>query len=189
MKNMLSIDTIHAAAVADDQHGLATEATESVFGQLAESTIGAKTRESWEDDIRKIEIEYAEKVFMNTDGSLKDPSARTAGRGKPGDKNYVEPRWKFRTILPVAWSTSKSVCGQAIEHGIKLDNESRKTATEKLIKEARDALKPEKSPREKFKIAMDTAQKVLAQLSPADRKKMLVQYGIDPTKTEFDWGV
>ena len=182
-KSVLDIDTIHAAAVADEQHAFADEATQSVFGSLAESTVGYTDRKKWEESVRVIEDEYCDKVHSKTEGAM------TKGRGKPGSKGYVAPRWKYRTLLPSAWSSSKSVCGQAIEHGIKMDADSKKTATEQAIKEKKEDAKVDKTPREKFKIAMDTAAKVLQQVDEAERVAILKDAGIDPSKSIFDWGV
>lgn len=175
-KTPLNVDSIHAAAVADEQHSFADEATQSVFGQLAESTVGYKTRENWETGVRVVEDEYMEKVHAKTEG------AKTKGtKKKPG-------RWKYRTYLPTAWSSSKSVCGQAIEQNIKLDADSKKTATELAIKEAKvDGTV--KTPREKFRIAMDTAHKVLSSIDEADRHDVLTDFGIDPSKGSFNWTV
>ena len=179
----LSVDTIHAAAVADDQARLNQEATQSVFGQLAESTMGFTDRKAWEESIRSVEDYYCETVHSFT------TDAKTKGRGKPGMKNYTPPRWKYRKLLPAAWSSSKSVCGQAIEHGIKLDADSRKTATEKAIAEKKAEGKTPKTPREKFRITMETAKKILHQLPDDEWEEVLKDFGIDPNSANslFNW--
>ena len=159
-KTILDVDTIHAAAVADEQHSFADEATQSVFGQLAESTIKYTDRTKWESNIRVIEDEYMVKVHAKTEGAKTKGSKKTPGR------------WKYRTYLPAAWSSSKSVCGQAIEHGLKLDADSKKTATEKTLGEMKAEAKSEKTPKEKIHIAMDTARKVLMGVDGPTREKM-----------------
>ena len=171
-KATLGVDTIHAAAVADEQHSFADEATQSVFGNLSESTIGYRAREKWEESVRKIEDEYMEKVHSATAGAM------TKGSGKPGSPKYVAPRWKYRTHLPIAWSSSKSVCGQALELGIKLDKDSKKTATENEIKQVKEDNVTEKTPEQKLDIVMDTAKKVLAQFDDTGRAKAVVKFGL-----------
>ena len=81
------------------------------------------------------------------------------------------------------------MCGQAIEHGIRIDENSGKTATELKIKEAKNSLKGEKSPKEKFQIAMDTANKVLANIPDSEREDILRSYGIDPATSAYNWSV
>ena len=165
----LNVDTIYTAAVADEQHELADQATNGVFGELADSTKGFTDREKWEAQVRAFEDEYMEKTQKN------NPDARTKGRGKA----RKGARWKYAKYLPKSWSSSKSVCGQAIEHGIKVDSSSGKTATEEKIKERKKDLKSEKTPREKFVIAMDTARKILPSIDDAEREQILKDHGID----------
>lgn len=168
----LNVDTIYTAAVADEQHELADQATNGVFGSLADSTKGFTDRPKWEAQVRTFENEYMEK----TQG--KNADAKTKGRGKTA----IGARWKYAKYLPKSWSSSKSVCGQAIEHGIKIDAKSGKTATEDKIKEVKKDLKSEKTPPEKFRIAMETASKVLPSMDDAQREDILKEYGIDPSK-------
>lgn len=168
----LNVDTIYTAAVADEQHTLADQATNGVFGELANSTKGHTSREDWEKQVRIYEDEYMEKTQKN------NPDARTRGRGK----KRVGSRWKYAKYLPKSWSSSKSVCGQAIEHGIAIDSSSGKTATEQKIKEAKKDLKSEKTPAEKFRIAMDTARKIIGQVPDDKREDLLKEFGIDSAK-------
>jgi hypothetical protein len=176
-KLVLDIDTIHAAAVADEQHAFADEATQSVFGSLAASTKGYTNREQWEEGVRKVEDEYMEKVHG------KNPDAKTKGRQKKDGTIIAPSRWKYRTYLPAAWSSSKSVCGQAIEHGIKMDEDSKKTATEQAIKEIKAGEKVEKTPEQKFDIALDTAKKVLMNIPDNKRDALSKKYGVDFTNS------
>lgn len=171
----LNIDTIYTAAVADEQHSLAEQATNGVFGELADSTKGFTERPKWEAQVRVFEDEYMAKTQgMNSD-------AKTKGRGKAA----AGSRWKYAKYLPKSWSSSKSVCGQAIEYGIKVDSASGKTATEEKIKEAKNDLKSEKTPREKFAIAMDTARKILPSVDDAEREQLMKDYGIDSTNANW----
>jgi len=179
----LNVDTIYTAAVADEQHTLADAATNGVFGELAESTKGFTDREAWEKEVRAFETEY----MQATQGS--NPDAMTKGRGKAGSKSYTPPRWKYAKFLPKAWSSSKSVCGSAIENGLTIDKDSGKTATEEKIKEIKNDLKSEKTPREKFKIAMDTAAKVIKDLPDQEKLNILKDAGINPAESIFYWGV
>lgn len=169
----LNVDTIFTASVADEQHALADEATNGVFGALAESTRGHVDRNSWEAHVRTIEDEFMERTCKSK------PDAMTKGRGNPGSRNYVAPRWKYAKYLPKSWSSSKSVCGQAIDHGIAIDENSGKTATENKIKELKSSLKSDKTPQEKFAIAMDTAKKVLKDIPDDEWGDLFNDYGID----------
>ena len=171
----LNVDTIYTAAVADEQHQLADQATNGVFGELADSTKGFTDRTKWEAQVRAFENEYMEK----TQG--KNADAKTKGRGTKG----VGSRWKYAKYLPKSWSSSKSVCGQAVELGITVDAQSGKTATEEKIKEARKDLKSEKTPREKFAIAMDTARKILPSIDDSEREAIMKEYGIDSTNSNW----
>lgn len=171
----LDINTIYTAAVADEQHSLADEATNGVFGTLADSTKGFTDRPKWEAQVRIFEDEYMEK----TQG--KNDDAKTKGRGKEAKGS----RWKYAKYLPKSWSSSKSVCGSAIEHGVKIDSTSGKTATEQKIKDIKNDLKSEKTPKEKFTIAMDTARKVLSSIDDAEREQLLKDYGIDSTNSNW----
>lgn len=173
----LNVDTIYTAAVADEQHQLADHATNGVFGELASSTKGFTDRGEWEKQVRIFEDQYMEATQKS------NPDAKTKGtKKKPG-------RWKYAKFLPKSWSSSKSVCAQAIEHGIKVDETSGKTATEQKIKDAKNALRGEKTPREKFDIAMETANKILGTMPDNERDDALRSYGIDPSNSDYKWGV
>ena len=176
-KSVLNVDTIHTAAVADDQHKFADEATQNVFGQLAGSTQGYKDRKDWEAAIRVVEDEYMDATQAG------NPDAKTKGTPAKGKRPAVLKRWKYRTYLPAAWSSSKSVCGNAIDAGITIDEHSKKTATEQAIKEAKEATKTEKTAREKLHITFETAKKVLAATKGAEREKISKDlkdlYGVD----------
>ena len=171
----LNVDTIYTAAVADEQHSLAEEAGNGVFKTLAESTSTFGDRETWEAQVRVFEDEY----MQNTQSG--NPDAKTKGRGKAA----VGSRWKYAKYMPKSWSSAKSVCGAALEYGIKIDADSGKSATEEAIKEAKNDLKTEKTPREKFAIAMDTARKVLSSIPDDERADVLHGYGIDPTNINW----
>jgi hypothetical protein len=75
------------------------------------------------------------------------------------------------------------VCGQAIEHGIKMDEDSKKTATEQAIKEIKAGEKVEKTPEQKFDIALDTAKKVLMNIPDNKRDALGKKYGVDFTNS------
>ena len=178
-KKVLNVDTIHTAAVVDDQHKFADEATQSVFGELAGSTKGYSDRKKWEEDIRVIEDEY-----MEATQSL-NPDAKTKGKTKKDGTMVTRARWKYRTYLPAAWSSSKSVCGNALDHGITLDETSKKTATEQAIKEVKEVVKVDKTPKEKIHIAFETANKVLSGVGGTEREELCKDlkdlYGVDTT--------
>ena len=176
-KQVLNVDTIHTAAVADDQHSMADEATQSVFGQLAGSTVGYSDRKTWEESVRKVEDQYMEATQKN------NSDAKTKGVRRKDGTIKVPVRWKYRTYLPAAWSSSKSVCGIAIDKNIALDDTSKKTATEQAIKDIKDGEKVEKSPKEKLHIAFETAKKVLASVPAGKREEvredLKTLYGVD----------
>lgn len=176
-KPVLNVDTIYTAAVADEQHSLADEAGNGVFKTLASSTTGFTDRKVWESSIREFENEYMQATQKG------NPAAKTKGRGKTAS------RWKYAKYMPKSWSSAKSVCGGAIELGISIDEDSAKTATEQAIKDAKSDLKIEKTPREKFDIAMETARKVLSSIDEQERADILKEAGIDPTKSNINWGV
>ena len=177
-KETLDVDTIHTAAVADDQHKFADEATQTVFGKLAGSTGAYTERDAWEAGVRVIEDEYMAAT------QLGNPDAKTKGKeNKKDPSKSVQPRWKYRTYLPSAWSSSKSVCGSAMDAGIAIDEMSKKTATEQAIKDRKDESKIEKKAKEKIHIAFETAKKVLHGV-PADEREKIRQdikdlYGVD----------
>ena len=189
---VVTIDTIHAAAVADQQYKLGDDATQSVFGVLAKSTMGYSGNK-WEKEIREIEWEYCESVHATTEGArFKDKKAK--------DGSVIKGDWKYRTLLPKAWASSKSVCGTAIELGIVMDGDSRKTATEKAIKEARKANAAVKSsdhpavPKVNDSTALERVQRYMSQvlhemqnMPEVAREEILREYGIEPKCAASDF--
>lgn len=157
---MLEYDTIIKASVADDQHALADEAGSNVFGDLAGSATSATVRKEWEESIRPFEDQY-----MNEQVTAPDKIKKNG-------------EYKYRTFLPKAWSSAKSVVGQAIEYGIVLNADSKKTATEENIKVAKNLLNP-KSQKQRFDIVMGTARKIANKLGSTEIDELSEKYGID----------
>lgn len=172
----LTVDAVYTAAVADEQTKLSGAAIQAVFGTLAGSTYRYKgERGLWEASIREVENKYMQETQSS------NPDAKTKGVTSKDGKVVKEPRWKYRTYLPMAWSSAKSVCGQAIDAGIILDENSKKTATEKEIKERRKAVKVDKSPAEKLSIVLNSAKHILNSMPDDQRATALGTYGIDVT--------
>lgn len=172
----LTVETIYTAAVADDQHKLADEAGGGVFNELAESAKAFGTRAAWEDHVRTVEDEYMERTQKS------NPDAKTKGSKK------TPSRWKYAKYLPKAWSSAKSVVGQALDHGIYIDGSVGKTAVENTLKEKKNALKSDKTPREKILIMQESIRKVLAQLPEEERHSILTDLGVDVNKSIVNWG-
>ena len=94
------------------------------------------------------ETDFMEKFHHNTDGARK----------KDGS-------WKFRTYLPAAYSSAKSVLGSALDAGIPiLDSEGKvkgKSALQKSIKTHKDTTTEEKSNVDKAQIMLRSVIKII----------------------------
>ena len=85
--------------------------------------------------------------------------------------------WKYRTYLPAAYSTAKSVIGNALDNGVPLivGGEARgKTALEKATKEAKALDHADKTPWDEVYTAHNVVLKVWKDLTTAERKVIKV---------------
>lgn len=172
-KPVLNIDTVYAAAVADDQTKLSQDAIQAVFGTLAASTKGFKDRKAWEEHIRVVEDEYMEATQST------NKNAKTKG------SKAIPARWKYRTYLPIAWSSAKSVCGTALANDVRIDADSRKTATELRIKEIRTRRRGGKTEIEVFNDRMKSASSAFKNLSSSAKSRMRIKHGLDTNNNNW----
>ena len=114
-------DSIVQYAVAEESNG---QAYNKILAGVVEA--GVDSKEGMLQHCMVAEDEYMEEFY----GDVSD------AKKKNGD-------WKYRTYLPAAYSTAKSVIGNALDHGVPLvvDGEYRgKTALEAAIKASKEAV-------------------------------------------------
>jgi len=131
----MSLETIAQFAVGE-------ESTKNAYGVLAREAGNFSSVDIFDGACRASEEAYMEAFYMD------DPAARK-GNGE----------WKFRTYLPKAYSSSKSVLRNALLYGINITDGNGiplgKSALEKAIKAKKDGDKPEKTPDEKALSALN----------------------------------
>ncbi len=149
----LSIDTIIMADVSDEQEKLSKESSGVMFGDLKGSAIGyGNDRMGWELFIRIHEDSWMESKNFGSEAKKKDGT------------------WKYRTYLPMAWSSAKSVLGNALANDIDITGDISKSEIERKLREHKRALQPEKSDIVKFDIVMETAKKIYDKLSDEEKR-------------------
>lgn len=111
------------------QYDIAKESGNQAYGKLASEAVANDvfTKEHWQEYCRAGEDLYMESYHKdNPDAKKKDGS------------------WKYRSYLPAAYNTAKSVIGNALEHNIPLSSGGEmkgKSALEKEIREAKTSSK------------------------------------------------
>jgi len=131
------------------QFDVANESTSAAYNTLAgEACQCAGGKSAWESFLLPSESEYMQR-FHNIEDAKKKST---------GD-------WKFRTYLPKAYTSAKSVLGTALDLGIPIIDANGivvgKSALQAAIKEAKDGDKEEKSIPEKVEAMLDSVRKLV----------------------------
>jgi len=147
---MFDIDTIVAAAVADEQTELANEAGNTCYGVLRDHALGYGSKETFEASLLETETAYMQEYMSNE----KSPATET----KP-------ERWKW-SKLPKKYRSAKSVVGTALDMGLNIRGKG-KSEIEREIKEHK---KQSLSDYDKFVSVMGTAAKIWAKMDNEEKQ-------------------
>ena len=143
------------------QFDVANESTSAAYNTLAgEACQCAGGKSAWESFLLPSESEYMQR-FHNIEDAKKKSS---------GD-------WKFRTYLPKAYTSAKSVLGTALDLGIPIIDSNGmvvgKSALQASIKEAKDGDKDEKTIPEKVDWMLNSIGKLADKASTSELLSML----------------
>ena len=143
------------------QFDVANESTSAAYNTLAgEACQCAGGKSAWESFLLPSESEYMQR-FHNIEDAKKKST---------GD-------WKFRTYLPKAYTSAKSVLGTALEMGIPIIDANGlvvgKSALQAAIKAAKDGDKEEKSIPEKVDGMLDSIGKLADKASTSELLSIL----------------
>jgi hypothetical protein len=152
------------------QFDVAKESDTQAYGVLVDAARfgdSVSDKESFNYLCQLGETDYMERFHHNTEGAKK----------KSGE-------WKFRTFLPPAYSSAKSVIGTALELHIPLVDENYnnmgKSALQRAIKEAKEGSKETKTELEKAQGMLDSVAKIAAWMKCNSRE-------LDALLDSVDW--
>lgn len=140
------------------QYDVAAESDSQAYNNLVITcyNAGINGKQEWESTCRGYEDEYMATFHADTEGAQK----------KDGS-------WKYRTLLPGAYTSAKSVIGSALDAGIPIvDSEINpigKSALQKQINTSKAEDKEEKTNLEKVQVMLDSIGKIVEKSDSAER--------------------
>lgn len=131
-------------------YAVSVEADKNGYSTLIESAInsGCTSKGDWDTYCYGGEVQFCEQEYAS------DPNARKKSTGE----------WKFRTLLPQAYTSAKSVIGTALDHCIPLVDENGnpmgKSALQNRIKASKDEASDPKTEVEKAQAMLESVLKI-----------------------------
>jgi hypothetical protein len=154
------------------QYDIAHESTEGAYNTLVYAAVEADcySKDTWILYTQPAEDEYMTRFHNEPESRKKDGT------------------WKYRTYLPSAYSSAKSVIGSALDLNLPLIGENGKpmgkSALQNAIKSAKDGTTGEKTRLDKVNIMLDSIKKLAQSADSGERLSIL--WAIDAAHMEVE---